>query len=326
MASVRRAALATFLCAAPLLAAPAHASTSLMDRVALRELLRQEARASGLGVIPLPLPEPARALAATAPGELASIARGAGPQRVLVGARRHGDLRGVAVELRRLGAAPELLTTLGVVTATVPSGSALAATLGGDRRVAYIERDRELRVAADPFDVVDPSTGIKFTWAYDDVRAREALAAAGGASTRTVAVLDTGLDVRHPEFVGQVTRTFDTTSGGTDVTDTVGHGTFVSGLISALDGNGVGGKGVAGATKLVAVNAEQPCTDGGRGCFTVGDLVRGIEFSIRSGADVLNMSLAGEGFTRTQGRALEAAPACAEARSWLALEAPALSA
>ena len=87
------------------------------------------------------------------------------------------------------------------------------------------------------------------------------------------------------------------------MTDIVGHGTFVSGLISALDGNGRGGKGVAGTTKLIAVRAS---TDGG---FTVGDLISGIDFSIRRGADVINMSLAGDAssFTRTQARALEAA-------------------
>ena len=170
--------------------------------------------------------------------------------------------------------------------------------------MAYIERDRTLRTAADPFDILDPTSGpppIKFTWAYDTVRAGEALATVGGGSARTVSVIDTGLDVNHPEFAGQVERVFDTSSGGADVTDIVGHGTFVSGLIGALDGNGRGGKGVAGTTKLVAVRASLD------GSFTVSDLISGIEFSIRRGVDVINLSLAGQGFTQTQARAFEAA-------------------
>jgi subtilisin family serine protease len=297
--------LATFICAAPLLAAPAHASTAMLDREALREALRHSPRAATGGVVRLPLPEPARASAASASGELARIVRSSGAERVLVGVRTHADLEGVAARLRRLGARPELFMTIGALAATVPSGADAVAALEDDPRVAYVERDRTLRIAADPFDILDPASGpppIKFTWAYDAVRAGEALATVGGGSARTVSVIDTGLDVNHPEFAGQVERTFDSSfRGGADVTDIVGHGTFVSGLIAAIDGNGSGGKGVGGTTKLIAVRAS---LDGG---FTVTDLIRGIEFSVRRGADVINLSLAGEGFTQTQARALEVA-------------------
>ena len=91
---------------------------------------------------------------------------------------------------------------MGVLGADMPSGAAAVDALRDDPRVAYIESDRRLRTAADPFDTLDPSTGIKFSWFYDDVRAGEAIAAAGGGSSRTVAVIDTGLDVNHPEFGG----------------------------------------------------------------------------------------------------------------------------
>jgi subtilisin family serine protease len=274
-----------------------------VEREALREALRHSARASRGGAVPLPLPEPARASAASASNELAAVARSTGPERVLIGARTHADLDGLAAKLRSLGAQPELFETIGALAATVPSGADAVAALRDDPRVAYIERDRTLRVAADPFDILDPTSGpppIKFTWAYDAVRAGEALATVLGGSARTVSVIDTGLDVNHPEFAGQIARVFDATSGGAGVTDAVGHGTFVSGLIGALDGNGRGGKGVAGTTKLVAVRASID------GSFTVGDLISGIEFSMRNGVDVINLSLAGEGFTLTQARAFEA--------------------
>jgi hypothetical protein len=262
MFGVRRARLAMFLCAAPLLAAPAQASAGMLEREALREILRQRPQSAGRHVVPLPLPLPdrPRASVAAALGELALAAR-------------------------------------------VPSGAAAVVALRGDPRVAYIERDRELSAAADEFERIDPDTGIKFTWAYDAVRAGEAIAAVGGGSARTISVLDTGLDVNHPEFAGQVQRTFDMLSGSSTVTDFFGHGTFVTGLIAALDGNGVGGKGVAGTTKVLAVRAS---TDG---LFAESDLIGGIEYSIRRGADVINMSLATplEGFTGSFARALEAA-------------------
>jgi serine protease len=298
---VRKAVLATFLCAAPIMAAPAQAAGDLSDGIALREVLRHEARAAGVRTIPLPLPEASRATASSVSHELASIARNRGPQRVLIGARAHGDTAALAATLRRLGAKPDVFESIGVVAASVPSGAALVARLGNDRRVDYIERDSELRVAADPFDVVDPETGVKFTWAYDSVRAAEALVAAGGGSGRKIAVIDTGLDVTHPEFVGRVERTFDVASGGADVTDFPGHGTFVTGLIAAVDGNGLGGKGVAGATRMIVVRASTSLE------LYLADVIRGIEFSIARDADVLNLSLAGRIFTQSEARALDSA-------------------
>ena len=62
--------------------------------------------------------------------------------------------------------------------------------------------------------------------------------------------------MNHPEFTGRIAHTFDTATKGSDVTDKVGHGTFVTGLIAAIDGNGVGGKGVAGNTKVLAIRAS----------------------------------------------------------------------
>jgi subtilisin family serine protease len=302
---MRRAVLATILCAAPLLIAPAHASADLLGRQALREALRLEARTAGPGtIVPLPLPEPGAArAAAAAAGEPARIARQAGPVRVLVGVRSHGDMRGVARLLARAGAAPEAFDAFGVLAATAPSGSGLVRLLSGDRRVAYVERDRTLRIAVDPLDVPDPEHGgLKFTWFYDDVRAAEALAAAGGGSRRSIAVLDTGLDRSHPEIPPErVAGVYDTHMGGTDVTDLVGHGTFVTGLIAAADGNGIGGKGVAGNTQVFAIRASRTVV------FTERDLLRGMEFALRRGADVLNLSLAGEGIDRSVVRALSTA-------------------
>ena len=295
--------LAVFLCAAPLVAATAQASTGMVERVALREALRQHAHASGNGVVRLPLPEPPRVSAAAARRGLARLASSPGPERLLVGVRSHGDVDGVAAKLRALGADPQRFDTIAVLAARVPSAAEAIAALRDDPRVAYVERDEPLRVAVEPFDTIDPFTGMKYTWAYDAVRAGEALAAVGGGSARTVSVIDTGLDVTHPEFAGQVQQVFDTEALDTNVTDIVGHGTFVTGLIAARDGNTIGGKGVAGTTKVLAVRASRDR----EGRFSLADLINGIEFSIRRGADVINMSLAGTGFTRSHARALEAA-------------------
>jgi subtilisin family serine protease len=298
---MRRAVLAMVLCAAPLLAGPAHAAGGLQERQALRAALQLQAGAAGARhVVPLPLPDlrTGRAASASVRPELTRIARRRGPQRVLVGVTRHSALPGVRRALERLGSRPEAFRPIGVLAATVPSGAALVRALAGDPRVAYIERDSSVRVAADPLDTVDPATGIKYTWAYDGVRAADALAAAGGGSQRSIAVMDTGLDVAHPEIAGRITHTFDTDTRTTDVFDAVGHGTFVTGLIAGIDGNGVGGKGVAGNTRVLAIRASL------NGEFDERDVLRGIAFAVNRGADVLNMSLAGGGLHESVARAL----------------------
>ena len=300
---MRRALLAILLCAASATVAAPQALGDVVDQAALRDLARLDARAAGNAGLPLPL-SGARDVSTASAGELAAIARTDGPVRVLVGARSHAAVPSLARALARLGARPEVFRLSGVLAATAPSGSVLARSLGADPRVAYIERDRELSVAADPFDSVDTTpggSGIKFTWAYDEVGAAPALAAAGGGSRRIVAVVDTGVDIRHPELAGRIARTYDVHSHRADVTDRAGHGTFVAGLIAAVDGNGIGGKGVAGNTRLLVIRASRT------GSLTVRALARSIEAAVARGADVMNLSLAGPGFSLSQARALATA-------------------
>jgi subtilisin family serine protease len=300
---MRRAVLAMVLCAAPLLAGPAHAAGGLQERQSLRAALQLQAGAAGARhVVPLPLSRTRPVASASQRSEeLTRIARARGPQRVLVGLTTHSAMRAVQAKLARLGARPEAFEPIGVLAATVPSGAALVRALGGDPRVAYVERDDTMKVAADPLDTRDPVTGLKYTWAYEQVRAGDALAAAGGGSRRSIAVLDTGLDITHPEIQGRITHVFDTGTRTSDVFDAVGHGTFVTGLIAAIDGNGIGGKGVAGNTRVLAIRASLD------GEFSEQDLLRGIAFAVNRGADVLNLSLAGDGLHESVARALAGA-------------------
>ena len=283
------------------LAVPAQASESLIDRAALREVLSHDARASGASTVRLQLPEAPRASAAAAARGLSALARERGPGRLLIGLRAHADRGGVTRAVERSGGRATAIDSIGVLAVETPSVAGLTASLRRDPRVAYVERDEEVRLAADPFDAPDPATGIPFTWAFNEVRAGEALAAAGGGSRRQVAVIDSGLDAGHPDLAGRVGRTFDTASKQSDVSDLIGHGTFVAGLISAVDGNGIGGKGVAGATQIYAIRASV------NGTFTVGDVLRALDYAVKQNADVANLSLAGAGFTQSQARALSVA-------------------
>src|SRR5215208_7560163 len=95
--AMRRAVLAVFLCAAPLVAAPAYASQDILGQEALRAARSIEAgSASTAAVRALPLTGEDRVAASVASaGELGRIASAGGRVRVLVGVRRHADLAGV---------------------------------------------------------------------------------------------------------------------------------------------------------------------------------------------------------------------------------------
>ena len=75
----------------------------------------------------------------------------------------------------------------------------------------------------------------------------------------TVAVVDQGVEINHPDLVGNVdalhswnylTYSYDTTPDDADNA----HGTAVAGIIAASAGNGIGGRGVAPKAKLVSYN------------------------------------------------------------------------
>jgi subtilisin family serine protease len=125
----------------------------------------------------------------------------------------------------------------------------------------------------------------------------------GGGSSTIVAVVDTGVDAAQPDLAGRILPGFDATGGDGSTFDVVGHGTFVAGLISMVDGNGIGGKGIAGATQVLPVRAS---TDGG---FTDSATVSGITWAANHGAGVINLSLGAPGDDPALDRAIDYATA-----------------
>ena len=289
--------------AAGLAAVPASAMATPpagFEAAAAKQLYRSHARAVGPAKLPLAGPRVASASAARVSADLRALAGHTGPAQVLISARSHDDVAALAAEARRLGGDVQVVRSLGVIAVRAHSASALVATLGRDPRVAAIEPDRTFSISADPADNVDPSTQIPYGWAFQVVNAGPALAAVGGGSNRVVAVIDSGVDVSHPDLAQRVVATFNSTNGSEDATDGVGHGTFVSGLISMINDNGIGGRGVAGNTRIFGIAA-----DDGQGSFSTRSLLVAKDVAIRSGADILNMSLGGGNISEGEARALE---------------------
>ena len=102
----------------------------------------------------------------------------------------------------------------------------------------------------------------------------------------TVAVLDSGVDLQHPELQCKLVPGFDAAAGGDgDPDDIDGHGTHVSGIIGAETNNGEGTAGVAPDASIMPVQVFSPA--GG----VAGDIANGIRWAADHGAHVANMSL-----------------------------------
>ncbi|MEE6262788.1 S8 family serine peptidase [Plantactinospora sonchi] len=102
----------------------------------------------------------------------------------------------------------------------------------------------------------------------------------------TVAVLDSGVDVDHPDFAGRLGALRDFTGKGS-VEDDHGHGTHVASIIAGSGAADHGrNKGVAPDATL-AIGKVLDNTGSG----TFDDILAGMQWAAESGAKVVNMSL-----------------------------------
>ena len=118
------------------------------------------------------------------------------------------------------------------------------------------------------------------------VRALDAWDVGRGAG-QVIAVLDTGVALRHPDLKGRLVPGIDLVDEGTRPRDRNGHGTFVAGVAVAVADNAQGGAGLAPRAKVMPVRVLD---DEGVGTSDV--VARGIRWAARNGATVINLSLA----------------------------------
>jgi subtilisin family serine protease len=104
-----------------------------------------------------------------------------------------------------------------------------------------------------------------------------------------VAVIDSGIEDRHPDLSGQVAVNMNFVTGSAFRAEN--HGTAVAGIIAAKAGNHLGIVGVAPDARLWGLRA---CWQESRTtiCDTL-SLAKALSYAIDHGAQVINMSLAG---------------------------------
>ena len=101
-----------------------------------------------------------------------------------------------------------------------------------------------------------------------------------------VAIVDSGVDVGHPEFSGRVVAARSFVDG--PVRDTQGHGTIVAGIVGAGSDNAIGITGLAPSADLIIARVVRSDRS-----IPVKAEAQAIRWAVARGARVINMSLGG---------------------------------
>lgn len=201
-------------------------------------------------------------------------------------------------------------------------------SLQEDSRVDYVEPDLELELT--PSATRTPNDLKNSLWALRkgsgvDIDAPEAWSkTVGSRSGPIIAVLDTGVDVSHPDLAANIwTNTREIPGNGRDddgngVVDDVhgydayyddgepedkdGHGTHCAGTIGAVGNNGRGVVGVNWQARIMPIkifnNNDKPRT-------STSAMLRGISYAGRHGARITSNSWGGPGRSRSVERAFQ---------------------
>ena len=156
-------------------------------------------------------------------------------------------------------------------------------------------------------------------WGLDAIGAPEAWAQGYSGQGVTVAIVDTGVDLDHPDLMHSIyvnpgelagngidddgngyvddVHGYDFADRDAIANDTHGHGTHVAGTVAAAN-NGVGATGVAPNATIIPVRVL------GNGTGNSTDVAAGIRYAANLGADIINLSLGG-GYSTAIGAAID---------------------
>ncbi|MCB1058178.1 MAG: S8 family serine peptidase [Acidobacteria bacterium] len=164
--------------------------------------------------------------------------------------------------------------------------------LGQDKRVEVAQEVHWFQtLASTARSAVDPYRHLQTN--ADALHLDEAQTRAKGTGI-TVAVIDTGVDVTHPDLAERIVsaRNFVDQEDSRFTQDV--HGTAVSGVIAASGNNGLGILGVAPEAKILALKACWPLARRSQQAVCNSyTLALALDFAILHGARIINLSLAG---------------------------------
>jgi thermitase len=131
-------------------------------------------------------------------------------------------------------------------------------------------------------------------WAHSYVRTPAAWDVTTGSNAVTIAVLDTGVELSHPDLAGRIVPGFDFINNDNDPSDDRGHGTRVTGIAAATGNNGMGVAGMDWNSRIMPVKVLDSTGNGSWSAISAG-----VTYAADKGAQVINMSLGGTSSSST---------------------------
>lgn len=249
--------------------------------------------ATALALASCQSPNPSNTLPAQVPQQVRAANSGSASQlanRVLIGYR--GTLSQDRIQqlerahgLRLVRNLPKLSVAVFNAPANAPSIQSL---LTRDPQIVFAGPDQSpRRIVGEPQYTNAPRSGSgdplkEQQWSLKAVDAEKAWPLSTGANV-IAAVVDTGVDLAHPDLKANLVEGYNAEQPGTPPQDGHYHGTHVAGIIGAVANNGEGITGIAPNVKIMPIRT---ISQGG-----VAEVADGIVWAADHGARVINLSL-----------------------------------
>jgi subtilisin family serine protease len=126
----------------------------------------------------------------------------------------------------------------------------------------------------------------QYQWNFPIIRTEEGWDITKGDEQIVIAVVDSGVDLDHPDLKGRLTNGYNVLENNQFPDDDNGHGTHVAGIIASETNNKEGVAGITWYNKIMPIKAL-----GAEGYGTSFDVAKGIIWAVDHGASVINLSL-----------------------------------
>ncbi len=161
---------------------------------------------------------------------------------------------------------------------------------------------KELR-ASDDVEYAEPNYIIKAEtvpddWPYPDDEwsqlgledAWDLITKQGTGQQVVVAVVDSGVDMDHPDLQGRLLPGYDFANHDDTPEDDAGHGTKVCGILGAAGNNGIGIAGVAWDVNIAIMPVKFMKLNNGETTGNLSDAIDAIYYAVDHGAEIINAS------------------------------------